>query len=228
MINPHVSVDCVVLGFDGEHLKVLLVKQTGHEESGYYNNMKLPGSLIYNDEDLDEAAQRVLYELTGLNELHLIQFRAFGSKNRTNNPKDIKWLERFHQLNQKVERIVTITYLTMVKIDKKLTHLSDRYEACWTDIDALCPLAFDHNQIIGEALWFVRQYVQTQPAALFDLLPKRFTAAELRTLYETIYDRKFDVRNFHQTDCPNEICASSGRIPDRRSPPGRAVLQIRP
>ena len=112
--------------------------------------------------------------------------------------KDIKWLERFHQLNQKVERIVTITYLTMVKIDKKLTHLSDRYEACWTDIDALCPLAFDHNQIIGEALWFVRQYVQTQPAALFDLLPKRFTAAELRTLYETIYDRKFDVRNFHK------------------------------
>ena len=198
MINPHVSVDCVVLGFDGEHLKVLLVKQTGHEESGYYNNMKLPGSLIYNDEDLDEAAQRVLYELTGLNELHLIQFRAFGSKNRTNNPKDIKWLERFHQLNQKVERIVTIAYLTMVKIDKKLTHLSDRYEACWTDIDALCPLAFDHNQIIGEALWFVRQYVQTQPAALFDLLPKRFTAAELRTLYETIYDRKFDVRNFHK------------------------------
>ena len=99
MINPHVSVDCVVLGFDGEHLKVLLVKQTGHEESGYYNNMKLPGSLIYNDEDLDEAAQRVLYELTGLNELHLIQFRAFGSKNRTNNPKDIKWLERFHQLS---------------------------------------------------------------------------------------------------------------------------------
>lgn len=198
IINPHVSVDCVVLGFDGEHLKVLLVKQTGHEENGYYNNMKLPGSLIYNDEDLDEAAQRVLYELTGLNELHLIQFRAFGSKNRTNNPKDIKWLERFHQLNQKVERIVTITYLTMVKIDKKLTRLSDRYEACWMDIDALCPLAFDHNLIIGEALWFVRQYVQTQPAALFDLLPKRFTAAELRRLYETIYDRKFDVRNFHK------------------------------
>ena len=80
MINPHVSVDCVVLGFDGEHLKVLLVKQTGHEESGYYNNMKLPGSLIYNDEDLDEAAQRVLYELTGLNELHLIQFRRSALK----------------------------------------------------------------------------------------------------------------------------------------------------
>ena len=197
-INLHVSVDCVLIGFDGEQFRVLLVRQVGKQSEDGYNNMKLPGSLIYNDEDLDEAAQRVLYELTGLNELHLIQFRAFGSKNRPNNPKDTKWLERFHQLNQKVERIVTITYLTMVKIDKKLTHLSDRYEACWTDIDALCPLAFDHNQIIGEALWFVRQYVQTQPAALFDLLPKRFTAAELRTLYETIYDRKFDVRNFHK------------------------------
>ena len=125
MINPHVSVDCVVLGSDGEHLKVLLVKQTGHEESGYYNNMKLPGSLIYNDEDLDEAAQRVLYELTGLNELHLIQFRAFGSKNRTNNPKDIKWLERFHQLNQKVERIVTITYQETYPFVRPLRSLLD-------------------------------------------------------------------------------------------------------
>ncbi len=198
MINPHVSVDCVVLGFDGEHLKVLLVRQTGHEGSGFYNNLKLPGSLIYNDEDLDEAARRVLCELTGVKGLHLIQFRAFGSKDRTNNPKDIKWLERFHRLSRKVGRIVTIAYLTMVKIDKKLTRLSDRYEACWTDVDALRPLAFDHNQIIGEALWFVRQYVRIRPAALFDLLPKRFTAAELRTLYETIYGREFDVRNFHK------------------------------
>ena len=198
MINPHVSVDCVILGFDGEQLNVLLVKQTGQEDNSLYNNMKLPGSLIYNDEDLDEAAKRVLYELTGLEELHLIQFKAFGSKNRTNNPRDIKWLERFHQLDQKVERIVTIAYLAMVRIDKKLTQLSDRYEACWTDIDQLCTLAFDHNQIIAEALLFVRQHVQTHPIALFELLPRKFTAAELRTLYDRIYNRAFDVRNFHK------------------------------
>ncbi len=198
MINPHVSVDCVVFGFDGTHIKVLLIKQCGSMSDDYHNNMKLPGSLIYNDEDLNEAARRVLYELTGIKQLNLIQFRTFGSKNRTNNPKDIKWLERFHRLNQKVERIVTVVYMTLIKIDKKLSHLSERYEACWTEIDSIDALAFDHNQIIAEAKFFVQQYVQTYPAVLFDLLPKKFTAAELRTLYQKIYDRMFDVRNFHK------------------------------
>ncbi|MCD8317943.1 MAG: NUDIX hydrolase [Paraprevotella sp.] len=198
-INPHVSVDCVVLGFDGEQLKVLLVRQTGQTAGDDYdNNMKLPGSLIYNDEDLDEAAHRVLYELTGIKDLRLIQFRAFGSKNRTKNPKDTKWLEHFYQLNQKVEQIVTIIYLTMVKIDRRLSHLSNKYEACWTGINELCPLAFDHNLIISEALLFIRQYVQTHSSVLFDLLPRKFTAAEMRMLYAKLYNRSFDIRNFHK------------------------------
>lgn len=198
LVNPHISVDCVVLGFDGENIRVLLVKQIGREDSEYYSNMKLPGSLIYNNEDLDEAAARVLYELTGLKGLSLIQFRAFGSKDRTKNPKDINWLERFHRLNQKVERIVTITYLTVVKIDKKLTQLSDEYEACWVKVDELKHLAFDHGRIIAEALLFIRQYVKNTPHFLFELLPKKFTSAELRTLHEKIYNRKYDVRNFHK------------------------------
>lgn len=198
MINPHVSVDCVVLGFDGEHIKVLLVGQIRCDEGAEGHYLKLPGSLIYDDEDLDEAARRVLYELTGVKELSLIQFRAFGSEDRTRNPKDVIWLERFHHLHQKVERIVTITYLTMVKIDRKLTRLSDRYEACWMNVENLGPLAFDHNQIIREALLFIRQYVQAHPVVLFELLPKKFTAAELRSLYEKVYDRRFEVRNFHK------------------------------
>ena len=65
-INLHVSVDCVLIGFDGEQFRVLLVRQVGKQSEDGYNNMKLPGSLIYDDEDLDEAAKRVLNELTGL------------------------------------------------------------------------------------------------------------------------------------------------------------------
>ena len=79
LANNHISVDCVVIGFDGEQLKVLLVKRAGEDNGEVYHDMKLPGSLIYMDEDLDEAAQRVLYELTGLKNVNLMQFKAFGS-----------------------------------------------------------------------------------------------------------------------------------------------------
>ena len=115
LANNHISVDCVVIGFDGEQLKVLLIKRVGEEQGEIFHDMKLPGSLIYMDEDLDEAAQRVLNELTGLKNVNLMQFKAFGSKNRTKDPKDIHWLER--AMESKVERIVTIAYLSLVKID---------------------------------------------------------------------------------------------------------------
>ena len=106
-INLHVSVDCVLIGFDGEQFRVLLVRQVGKQSEDGYNNMKLPGSLIYDDEDLDEAAKRVLNELTGLKNVKLTQFKAYGSKNRTRNPKDVLWLERFHRLDEKkIDRII--------------------------------------------------------------------------------------------------------------------------
>ena len=82
-INLHVSVDCVLIGFDGERFRVLLVKQMGKQLEEGLNDMKLPGSLIYDDEDLDDAAKRVLNELTGLKNVKMMQFKAYGSKNRT-------------------------------------------------------------------------------------------------------------------------------------------------
>ena len=198
MVNPHVSVDCVLIGFDGEQLCVLVIRQLDaiHEEG--LNNYKLPGSLIYEDEDLDDAAKRVLKELTGLKSVKMIQFRAFGSKDRTRNPKDVRWLERFHSLNEKIDRIVTIAYLTLLKIDRKYTQLSHQYEACWMPVKEVKELAFDHKQIVEEALAYIRQYVENTPSSLFTLLPRKFTASQLRALYEVIYDREFDVRNFHK------------------------------
>ena len=181
LANNHISVDCVVIGFDGEQLKVLLVKRIGEEDGEVYHDMKLPGSLIYMDEDLDEAAQRVLCELTGLKNVNLMQFKAFGSKNRTSNPKDVHWLERAMQ--SRVERIVTIAYLSMVKIDRALDKKV---------------LAFDHNLIIKEALTYIRQFVEFNPSMLFDLLPRKFTASQLRILFELVYDKPVDVRNFHK------------------------------
>ncbi|WP_321480349.1 NUDIX domain-containing protein [uncultured Bacteroides sp.] len=196
LANNHISVDCVVIGFDKERLRVLLVKRTGEEAGDIYNDMKLPGSLIYEDEDLDEAAQRVLFELTGIKSVNLLQFKAFGSKNRTSNPKDVRWLERATKL--KVERIVTVAYMAMVKIDRALSKSLEDYQACWIALEDVKTLAFDHNLIIKEALVYIRQFVEFNPSILFDLLPRKFTAAQLRILYELVYDKAMDVRNFHK------------------------------
>lgn len=198
-INLHVSVDCVLIGFDGEHFSVLLVKQLGKQQEAELNDMKLPGSLIYDDEDLDDAAKRVLNELTGLKNVKMMQFKAYGSKNRTRNPKDVLWLERFHRLDEKkIDRIVTIAYLALVKIDRKFEQLSSKYDAGWIPVDKVKNLAFDHFQIMQDALAYIRHYVEISPALLFDLLPRKFTASQLRSLYQLIYDKIFDVRNFHK------------------------------
>lgn len=182
LANNHISVDCVVIGFDGEQLKVLLIKRAGEEEGEIFHDMKLPGSLIYMDEDLDEAAKRVLNELTGLKNVNLMQFKAFGSKNRTKDPRDVHWLERAMQ--SRVERIVTIAYLSLVKIDRALNRDLDNYQASWVAMPDIKALAFDHNLIIKEAITYVRQYVEFNPSSLFDLLPRKFTASQLRTLYD--------------------------------------------
>lgn len=196
LASNHISVDCVVIGFDGEQLKVLLVNRVGEEEGEVYHDMKLPGSLIYTDEDLDEAARRVLFELTGLKNVNLMQFKAFGSKNRTSNPKDVQWLERAMQ--SRVERIVTIAYLSMVKIDRSMDKSLDEHQACWVALQDVKALAFDHNLIINEALTYIRQYVEFNPLLLFDLLPRKFTASQLRILFELVHDKPVDVRNFHK------------------------------
>ena len=196
LANNHISVDCVVIGFDGEQLKVLLIKRVGEEEGEVFHDMKLPGSLIYMDEDLDEAAQRVLNELTGLKNVNLMQFKAFSSKNRTKDPKDVHWLER--AMKSRVERIVTIAYLSLGKSDRAFYRDLDDYQAECVAMPDIKALAFDHNLIIKEAITYIRQYVEFSPSALFDLLPRKFTAAQLRTLYELVYDKQYDVRNFHK------------------------------
>ena len=196
LANNHISVDCVVIGFDGKDLNVLLVKRVGEEDGEIFHDMKLPGSLIYMDEDLDSAAQRVLNELTGLKNVNLKQFKVFGSKDRTKNPKDVLWLERAEKA--KVNRIVTVAYFSLIKIDKAQAKNLENFQAEWIALPNIKELAFDHNQIIAEALTYIRQYIEFNPSSLFELLPRKFTALQLRTLYSLIYGKVIDVRNFHK------------------------------
>jgi ADP-ribose pyrophosphatase YjhB (NUDIX family) len=194
--DPHFSVDCVLIGFDGERLCVLLVRRTddGTDEVAY----KLPGSLLYTGEELDDAAARVVEEMTGLKNVSLHQFRAFGSPNRLKDPKDVKWLTHFYSLEKQVDRVVTVAYTTLLKIQRKHRKLSNRYEACWIPIERVGSLAFDHNKILRVALQYIRNVASLRTDVLFHLLPAKFTLAQLRTLYQVVFNREYDVRNFHK------------------------------
>lgn len=189
LANNHISVDCVVIGYDEGKLKVLLVKRKMEE----LHDMKLPGSLIYQDEDLDEAASRVLNELCGLKKKTLIQFKAFGSKHRTDDKRDIIWLERAMQ--ERVERIVTVVYFSLAH---SLYKIAPAYEAEWVTLDEVKELPFDHNLIIKETLDYIRDYAVISPQILFNMLPRKFTAFQLRQLFELLFNKPIDVRNFHK------------------------------
>ncbi len=196
--NPHVSVDCVVFGFDGEQLKILLIERSITEQNELYNDKKLPGSIILNDEDLDDAASRVLTELTGLKNIYLSQFRSFGGPNRTKNPRDILWLENTMQM--KIRRIVTVAYVALIKIDRKIQVKSDNTQANWYDLNEVAKmnLAFDHAEIINKGLEHVRHNLDIEPHLLFELLPRKFTVSQLRSLYNTVHQTNSDVRNFQK------------------------------
>jgi len=198
MVNPYVSVDCVLLGFDGEQLNVLLVRQCGEDGVDSTGAYKLPGSLINMDEDLDDAAKRVLHQLTGLTKVKMTQFRAFGGANRLANAADAIWLQRFHKLDKQLERIVTIAYLSLLRIDRRMEKLQAGFEAQWIPVGQLPRLAFDHEEIVRTAVMEVERMARLSPTILFDLLPRKFTASQLRILMETVAGLRPDIKNFHK------------------------------
>ena len=193
-----ISVDCVIFGFDGEDLKVLLYDRGAHETPPTPGDMKLPGDIIYLNEDLNEAATRILYELTGLRNMSLRQFKAFGSKDRTNKQRDVEWLVKLHNLDPDNVIIVTVAYLAFVRIDRNVISNIRSKGAKWVSVSELDELAFDHNAITRDALVAVRNLVETDPIWIFNVLPHKFTAAQIRKLYEKLYNKELDVRNFQK------------------------------
>lgn len=193
-LYPHVSVDCVLLGVNDDKLCVLLTerKNAGTDKIEY----KLPGSLIYETEDLDDAAYRVLNETTGLKRVALRQFRSFGSPSRTKNKEDVQWLENASKM--KIDRIVTVAYLALCKIRGKMKTDVNDDSVKWAPIDEMPRLPFDHKEIVEEAAREIRKWIEIEPSIVFNYLPLKFTAYQLRRTYEIIYNKEFDVRNFHK------------------------------
>jgi 8-oxo-dGTP diphosphatase len=193
-VNPNVSVDCVVFGFNNKCLNVLLIEQ---KDFGQLNKQfALPGDLVMEDEGLDQAANRVLKELTQIEGIYLHQFHAFGDPQRVKSIKDIAWLQSYRENPQ--ARVITVAYFALVKMDDFQPEASSFAERVfWQDIHSIPPLAFDHNQIIDVALQSLRMQFAARQVG-YELLPEKFTLNQLQVLHEAVLDKELDKRNFRK------------------------------
>ncbi len=172
--HPAVTTDCVIFGFDGSKLNVLLVER-GIEP--FKGSWALPGGFMRIDETAEECAARELKEETGLEPSYMEQLSAFSRVNR--DPR---------------ERVVTIAFFALVRTSNVVGG-DDAADARWWNIDKLPSLAFDHADILEHALKVLREKVRVEPIS-FQLLDEEFTMPELQSIYEAILGVNFDRRNF--------------------------------
>ncbi|MDE7080827.1 MAG: NUDIX hydrolase [Muribaculaceae bacterium] len=209
--RPALTADCVIFGFDGESLKILLVERGLEPYKGCW---ALPGGFMKMDETIDECARRELLEETGVRDVYVEQFGCFSGVGR--DPRG---------------RVVTVAFIALVRpADHQVRGGDDARLAAWFDASDLPPLAFDHKEIIAAARRRLREILVLRPVA-FRLLDETFTVDELRKVYETVNNTTYDRRNFHRklmqsdiveaVDDDASICISSSNMPGKTPERGR-------
>ena len=196
-LNNYISVDCVIFGYNDKELQVLLVERTLRNEKTKeveFTDLTLTGNHIYEDETIEEAAYRVLYDRTGLDNVYLEQFKAFAHPERLKKEKDRKWL--IHDGRDPEERIISIGFFSLISA-RNIIEESTCGIAKWFALSEIGELAFDHNQIVNEALKALRNKIKHEPIG-FELLPEKFTLTELQHVYEVVLGTELDKRNFRK------------------------------
>jgi 8-oxo-dGTP diphosphatase len=194
-LNPNVSVDCVIFGFDLEKLNVLVIDR-GENQLAENARLALPGNLIYNNENLEQAAYRVLEELTSLKDIYLEQIGAFGDPNRICKEADRAWLQSIRA--EPEARVITVAYFSLVKMEDYMPYAASfAKNAAWIPANEITDLAFDHYDILQAARNKLKEKIKIQPIG-FNLLPEKFTLSQLHKLYESILDKDLDKRNFRR------------------------------
>lgn len=205
--NHSLSVDCVIFGYDNEGLKILLVEQRQTELNDLGEKpLKLPGSMILEDETLPEAARRVLLERTGLEQVYLKQTEIFSDPKRVMG-KELEWIAKFH--NVTTRRVVTVGYYALVQITPKIMKHTKSKGARWHNYDTIPRLVMDHMAIVKHTLSVLRTDFEHSPIA-FELLPKRFTIRELQNLYSAVMGIELDNRNFRKKVLGGDIIKATG------------------
>ena len=178
-IRHLVAVDCIIFGYDilEKEIKLLLVKRSFDPARGKWS---LEGGFVELDESLDNAACRILNKLTGLESVYMKQSYSYGDCNR--------------DLGARVISVAYFALITIRDIDKEL---AERNGAHWRSISDLPDLIFDHSEMVNRALTDLQNQIKVKPVG-FELLPEKFTLVQLQDLYEAIYQRKSDRRNFRK------------------------------
>jgi 8-oxo-dGTP diphosphatase len=172
-----VAVDCIIFGFDSKKLKLLLFKRKVEPSKGLWS---LIGAFIKDEQSIDDGAKQILFETTGLKNIYLEQLKTYGDVYR-----DV------------AGRVISIAYYSLISVNEFELESVEKYDAHWFDLDEIPELIFDHGQMVNDAINQLRHKAKHQPIG-FNLLPEYFTIPELQTLYESIYQRQLDSRNFRK------------------------------
>lgn len=176
-VQFYVAVDSIILGFNKNELNVLLYKRKFEPLKGQWSLM---GGFVKSGESINEAASRVLFECSGINDLFMEQVGAYGEVTR-----DLG------------ERVISVAYFSLVNMEAFSSEVLKEHNAVWTKISDLPSLIFDHEQMIKDTLSILKKKAATRPIG-FNLLPEKFTLPQLQSLYEAIYQTPLDKRNFRK------------------------------
>ncbi|MFT4154590.1 NUDIX hydrolase [Parafilimonas sp.] len=187
-----ITVDCVIFGFDNNELKVLLIRSDLKMFEGKWT---LLGDFAHDDEELDDAAYRVLRERTGMEDVYLEQVRTFSKPHR--HPGG---------------RVITVTYCSLLNTEHHALRILDN-ELHWHTVKTACNMAFDHKEILDVCYKWLQKRMLEHPLGL-NLLPEKFSLRELQNLYEAILDIKLDRRNFRKKFFSMDFLIDTGEYED--------------
>lgn len=200
----YLSVDCIVFGLCEGCLKLLLIKRDFEPHRGEWSLM---GGFVRHNESVDNAARRVLKNLTGLDGIYMQQVNTFGEVNRDPG-----------------ERVVSVAYCALLNLTE-IDHCAlKEYNAVWVDYNEIPDLCMDHNKMIEHAINKIRNKMRTEPLA-FRLLPQRFTLTQLQNLYETLLGIKIDKRNFRRRALENHCIVSTDYVDKENSRRGARLYE---
>ncbi|WP_460190225.1 NUDIX hydrolase [Urechidicola sp. KH5] len=171
------AVDCVVFGFDSKEIKLLLFKRKVAPLKGEWS---LIGSFIKNDMSLEDSAQRVLNESTGLDNVFFEELKTYSNVNRDPGA-----------------RVISVAYYSLIRLNDMNKESVEKYDARWFGLNEIPELILDHGDMVRLAIERLKVKVRRRPVG-FNLLPEKFTLPQLQILYESIYQRKVDDRNFRK------------------------------
>jgi len=173
----YVSVDCIIFGFDENKLKVLIGRRQMDPGRGQWS---LYGGFVRNDESVDDAATRTLFELTGMHQVYMRQVGAFGDVDRDPG-----------------ERVVSVAYYALINVKDYDEDLRQEHNVEWVDIEQLPTMFSDHREMVLRAREIMKTKIKTRPVG-FRLLPELFTLTQLQRVFEAVCGEEVDKRNFRK------------------------------